>query len=153
LTLIRKSMALSFLGDAQHSIALGEEALAVCDGSGDIWHKSYALMALGVEVWRQGDTGRAAALECQSLDYNRSLDDLRGIALNMEVLAWVAAGEKEFERAGRLLGILRTVWRSVGSPLSGYGHLTGYREKCETRTREALGEAGYRTAVEQGGRL
>jgi predicted ATPase/DNA-binding CsgD family transcriptional regulator len=152
LTLIRKAMALSFLGDADRSIALGEECLAVCEGSGDIWHKSYALIALSIEVWRQGDTRRAAELACQSLDYTRSLDDLLGIALNLEVLAWIGASERQFERAGRLLGILRTVWRSVGSPLSGYGHLAAYREECEARTREALGE-GYQAAVERGGVL
>ncbi|GDY29722.1 ATP-binding protein [Gandjariella thermophila] len=152
LTLIRKSMALSYLGDAQGSIALAEQCLAVCDGSGDIWHKSYALIALGIEVWRQGDTHRAAALERESLGYNQSLNDLLGIALNLEVLAWIAASEGEFERAGRLLGSLRTVWRSVGSPLSGYGHLTGYHDECECRTREALGDAGYQAAAERGAR-
>jgi predicted ATPase/DNA-binding CsgD family transcriptional regulator len=152
LTLIRKSMALSFLGEAEGAIALAEECLAVCDGSGDVWHKSYALIALGIEVWRQGDIRRASALERESLRYNQSLNDLLGIALNLEVLAWCAAGEGHYERAGQLLGILRSVWRLVGSPLSGYGHLTSYHDECEARTREALGEDEYQAAAERGAR-
>ena len=39
----------------------------MCDAYGEGWHRAYTMMALGVEVWRQGDVHRAAGLEKESL--------------------------------------------------------------------------------------
>ncbi|WP_307821572.1 ATP-binding protein [Streptomyces coffeae] len=153
LALIRLSLAHSFIGDSQRAIALGEESLAVCDAYGEGWHRAYTMMALGVEVWRQGDTERAAALERESLEFNRSLDDPLGVGVNLEVLAWIAATERDFPRAARLLGVVRTVWRAVGAPLSGYGHLVHYHEECEAAVSRALGKTAFNAAVKEGSRL
>ncbi|WP_188196346.1 ATP-binding protein [Nonomuraea sp. SYSU D8015] len=153
LSLIRMSLARSFLGQSGPAIAAAEECLAVCDAHGEGWHKAYTMMALGVEVWRQGDLERATELERQSLEFNRSLGDCLGVGITTEVLAWIAAAQGHYERAARLLGILRTLWACAGAPLSGYGHLAGYHDECEARTREALGEAAFATAVRRGERL
>ncbi|HUR08086.1 MAG TPA: LuxR C-terminal-related transcriptional regulator [Nonomuraea sp.] len=153
LALIRLSLAHSYLGDSSQAISRGEDCLAVCDAYGEGWHKAYTMMALGVEVWRQGDLHRATELEKQSLIFNRSLDDPLGVGVNLEVLAWIAATEKHYRRAARLLGILETVWRSIGAPLSGYGHLVRYHDECESRTRHALGDSAYDAAVKRGARL
>jgi DNA-binding NarL/FixJ family response regulator len=111
------------------------------------------MMALGVEVWRQGDTRRAAALEKESLTFNRSLDDPLGVGVNLEVLAWIAATEEQYPRAARLLGVLQTVWQAIGAPLSGYGHLVRYHDECTACTRAALGAAAFRDTVKQGAGL
>ncbi|WP_336212667.1 ATP-binding protein [Nonomuraea sp. LPB2021202275-12-8] len=153
LSLIRLSLAHSFLDDSSLAIRLAEECLSVCDAHGEGWHRAYTMMALGVEVWLHGDVERAAELEKQSLTFNRSLGDTLGVGVNLEVLAWIAATQERWERAARLLGSLRTVWRSVGAPLGGYGHLAGYHDDCERRTREALGEHAFAAAVRQGSRL
>lgn len=153
LSLIRLSLACSFLGRSQAAIAAAEECLAVCDSYGEGWHKAYTMMALGVEVWRQGDLQRATELERQSLAFNRSLGDRLGVGITIEVLAWIAAAQSLYERAARLLGILETVWNDVGAPLSGYGYLAPYHDECEERTREALGEPAFSTAVKRGARL
>ncbi|TMR07039.1 LuxR family transcriptional regulator [Nonomuraea turkmeniaca] len=153
LSLIRLSLARSFVGESDAAIDAAEQALKVCDAHGDGWHKAYTMMALGVEVWRQGDLPRATELERQSLAFNRSLGDLLGVGITIEVLAWIAATQGLHERAGRLLGVLETVWSLVGAPLSGYGHLAGYHEECQARVREALGEAAFAAAVRRGARL
>ncbi|MGP3979609.1 ATP-binding protein [Streptomyces sp. KR80] len=151
--LLRLSLAHSFLGDSPRAIAFGEESLRVCDARGEGWHRAYTMMALGVEVWRQGDTRRAAALEMESLTFNRSLDDPLGVGVNLEVLAWIAATEEQYPRAARLLGVLQTVWQTIGAPLSGYGHLVRYHDECTVRTRAALGAAAFRDTVKQGAGL
>ncbi len=153
LTLIRASLAYSYLGDSERAIALAEDCLAVSDAAGDIWCKAFALMALGIEVWRQGDAARATAIERESLRLSREMDGRLGMALNLEVLAWIAATTGQFERAGRLLGILSTQWRSIGARLSGYGHLAGYHDECVERTRQALGDETYERLVAHGARL
>lgn len=151
--LIRLSLAHSFLGDSRRAIAIAEECLEVCESHGEGWHRAYTMMALGVEVWRQGDTRRATDLESESLRFNRSLNDPLGVGVNLEVLAWIAATEDRHRRAAQLLGALRTIWAAVGAPLSGYGHLVRYHDECEARTRRALGKAAFQAAVERGARL
>ncbi|MCA2220703.1 ATP-binding protein [Nonomuraea aurantiaca] len=153
LALIRLSLAHSYLGDSSQAISLGDDCLAVCDAYGEGWHKAYTMMALGVEVWRQGDVRRATELEKESLVFNRSLDDPLGVGVNLEVLAWIAETEQHYPRAARLLGILKTVWNSIGAPLSGYGHLVRYHDECERRTRAALGDAAFDAEVWRGARL
>ncbi|ETK34717.1 ATP-binding protein [Microbispora sp. ATCC PTA-5024] len=153
LTLVRLSMARSFRGDAEAAVGLAEEALAVCESHQEDWHRAYALMALGIELRRQGDLRRAAELEKDSLRINRSVNDLFGTGVNLEVLAWIAADERRFQRAARLLGVLDTVWRAVGSALSGFGHLVRYHDECQARAAEVLGEQAFRAAVKRGTRL
>ncbi|WP_225993119.1 ATP-binding protein [Actinomadura rudentiformis] len=153
LALIRLSLAHSFLGDSARAIAVGEEGIAVCEAHGEGWHKAYAQMALGIEIWRQGDVRRATEMEQESLRFNRSLDDPLGIGVNLEVLAWIAATEEQYPRAARLLGIVETAWKAIGAPLSGYGHLVHFHDECEARTREALGPAAFDEDLQWGAGL
>ena len=153
LTLIRASLAYAFIGDSKRAIGLGEECLALCNAVGDVWHKAYALMALGVEVWREGDSRRGRALEQESLRMNLAMDSRLGISLNLEILAWIAADNDQFERAAQLLGIVETMSRSSGAPLAGYGHLARYQEEALDRTREALGEESFDHLLQRGAGL
>jgi DNA-binding CsgD family transcriptional regulator len=111
------------------------------------------MMALGIEVWREGDTRRATSMERESLRFNRSVDDPLGIGVNLEVLAWIAATEEQYPRAARLLGIVQTAWQAIGAPLSGFGHLVRYHDECESRTRQALGTTAFLAAFEKGADL
>jgi DNA-binding CsgD family transcriptional regulator len=147
------ALAHSFLGDSERAIAAAEKSIAICDAHGESWHKAYAMTALGIELWRQGDTRRATALEQESLRVFRTLDDWVGVGVNVEVLAWIAASEEEYTRAGELLGILRNIWGAIGAPLMGFGHLIRYRDECEVRTKHALGEPALQKAVKRGAKL
>ncbi|WP_245765010.1 ATP-binding protein [Nonomuraea jiangxiensis] len=153
LALVRLSLAHSFAGESARAVAAGEEALAVSDASGEGWHRAYAMMALSVEVWRQGDLPRAAELASGSLAFDRSIGDWMGVGVSVEVLAWVAAAERRFDRAARLLGIVQSVWASVGAVMSGFGHLMRYHDECVACCRAALGDAAFEAAVGRGARL
>ncbi|MGI5292577.1 ATP-binding protein [Nonomuraea polychroma] len=147
------SLAHSFLGDSECAVAAAEESIAICDAHGESWHKAYAMTALGIELWRQGDTRRATALEQESLRVFHTLDDSVGVGVDVEVLAWIAASEREYARAGELLGILRNIWGAIGAPLMGFGHLIRYHDECEIRTQRALGEPALQAAVKRGASL
>ncbi|GAA3038751.1 ATP-binding protein [Streptosporangium longisporum] len=151
--LIRLCLAHSFRGDWPNSISFGERCLELCDAHGEGWHRAYTMMALGVAVWRQGDARRAIELEKESLRFNRSIDDLLGTGVNLEVLAWIAAAEGDHLRAARLLGVLERIWQALGARLSGYGHLVCYHDECEAAARDALGGAAFDAAVRQGARM
>jgi predicted ATPase/DNA-binding CsgD family transcriptional regulator len=153
LAFIRLTLAYSFLGDSPQAIASGEEGVAVCEAHREGWHKSYAMMALGIEVWQQGDTRRAAELERESLRFNRLLDDPLGVGVNVEALAWIAATEGRHQQAAKLLGIAESVWQMLGSRLSGYGHLVQYHDECDELSRRKLGERPFLAAVASGARL
>ncbi|GAA3212316.1 ATP-binding protein [Nonomuraea helvata] len=146
------SLARSFLGDSVRAVAAAEEGIAVCDAHGESWHRAYTATALGIELWRQGDTRRATALAQESLRVFHALDDSVGVGLTVEVLAWIAASQGEYARAGELLGILRNIWEAIGAPLLGFGHLTRYHDECADRTRRLLGDQAFQRAVKRGAR-
>ncbi|MET9246627.1 LuxR C-terminal-related transcriptional regulator [Nonomuraea sp. NPDC003709] len=145
-------LAHSFLGGSDSAVAAAEEGIAICDAHGEGWHRAYTMTALGIERWRQGDVRRATALEQESLRVFHALDDSVGVGLTIEVLAWIAAAQEEYPRAGALLGVLRNVWEAIGTPLLGFGHLVRYHDECEDRTRRALGEPAFQAAVKRGAR-
>ncbi|GAA2760309.1 ATP-binding protein [Actinopolymorpha rutila] len=149
-TLIRSSMAHSALGDSARAVELADEALTVCAAAGDSWHRANALLALGIEVWRQGDVARATSLERESLRYNQRLDDQVGVALNLQVLALTAASAGRPARAAGLFGALDTLSRSLGVSLTGYTHLSGYQDRCVRELRATLGEDAYARAFAEG---
>jgi DNA-binding CsgD family transcriptional regulator len=153
LALTRLSLAYSFLDDSERAVAAAEKAVAICEAHGEGWQKAYAMMALGIETWRQGDPRRAASLEREGLRFNRLVGDALGMGLNIEVLAWIAAGEGDYQRAAQLLGILGNLWEGIGARMPGYGYLAIHHEECVARTRQGLGEEAFRAAVERGTRL
>ncbi|MFC4588930.1 ATP-binding protein [Sphaerisporangium corydalis] len=153
LALTRLCLAHSFEGDSDRAVAAGEEALRICDARGEEWHRSYAIMALGIDAWRRGDVVRAGDLAKESLRFDGTLRDRPGMGVNVAVLAWITASEGQYERAARLLGILRGVWRTDGAPMSGFGHLVAYHDECEFRMHQALGEPGFKAEVQRGARL
>ncbi|WP_343886600.1 LuxR C-terminal-related transcriptional regulator, partial [Actinoallomurus spadix] len=150
LGLIWLCLASSLQRTSESAVEYGEEGLAICDAAGERWYKAYLTMALGVEAWRRGDVRDAAELVRGSLRSHRELDDPLGMGVDFEVLAWIAAAEKDFERAARLLGILRTTWRLIGAPPSGYAHLVHCHEECASRTRAAVGAHAFSVACEAG---
>jgi DNA-binding CsgD family transcriptional regulator len=99
-------------------------------------------------LWLQGDYQRAAALERESIEFKILFDDLLGIAVAMEVLAWIAADSNNPTRAATLLGALHTLWQTTGLSLLHY--MRDFHEKCEQKTRQMLDDAAYANAFDKG---
>ncbi|MER6950748.1 LuxR C-terminal-related transcriptional regulator [Nonomuraea sp. NPDC000554] len=150
---LRLCLAYSLTGDSSAAIENGERCLAVSDAYGESWHRARGELALGLEYWRQGDLAQAVELEEGSLRYNRSVDDLLGVGMNLEVLSWIAATEKRFQRAGRLLGAIQVIWGEMGTPMASFAYLMRYHDACESSVRAALGESAFQSALKQGARL
>ena len=68
----------------------------------------------------------------------------------MEALAWIAASQRQHERAAVLLGAAAGLLRSMGTTLDGYQPLAGFQRDCERQARQALGEAAFRAAWHRG---
>ncbi|WTX00784.1 LuxR C-terminal-related transcriptional regulator (plasmid) [Streptomycetaceae bacterium NBC_01309] len=152
LALFYLGLEASWRGDdqAQH---YGQQALDICDRRGMTWSKAYVLWVVGYEEWRRGLHSRAAETLAESLRLHRTVQDRRGFALGIEVLAWLATVQGNAERGARLLGCARSLWSLTRTSLAGLTHLFGYHQACETELRDALGEAKFTDAYTAGTRL
>ncbi len=133
--------------------AVGQESVKLCEEHREHWHRAYAMTALGVQAWRESDLREAATLEQKALRCLDELDDLAGAGLSLEVLAWTAASDRQFERAARLFGVLDRVWHAVDAPLSEFGYLRRYHDECAALTLEAMGETAFQTAFKRGAKM
>jgi predicted ATPase/DNA-binding CsgD family transcriptional regulator len=136
------------IGDIGRGQALCQEALALSEAHGDRWCAAHALWTQGLIAWRQGDLRQAAEQEIRCVRLREPFGDSWGIAMALELLAWVAGDEKQYERAARLLGILQATWRSIGA--SRPGSMDSEHQRCETRTRNALGQPAFEAAFGAG---
>ncbi|MBX6382676.1 MAG: AAA family ATPase [Microbispora sp.] len=152
LALNRLALANAYLGRPA-ARDLAEECVALCDLYGEGWHRSYALLALAIDAWHRGDIRAACEIDNESLRYTMSVGDQLGMGMNLEAHAWFAASERRFERAARLLGIVRTFWQAVGARLAEFRYMSRFHDECEAATREALGERAFQAEVSRGAAL
>ena len=106
----------------------------------------------GLIAWRQGDLRQAAEKVVESLRRKRpwAADDQYGVALCLDTLAWITADQRRHRRAVVLLGAADTIWTDIGAPISSYGHLVGFHDRCLRQTRAALGDEAFAEAFRQG---
>ncbi|WP_432928594.1 ATP-binding protein [Microbispora sp. CA-135349] len=152
LALNRLALANAFLGRPA-ARDLAEECVALCDLYGEGWHRAYALLALAIDAWCRDDMRAACECDNESLRYNTAVGDQLGMGMNLEAHAWFAAGEQKYERAARLLGVVRTFWQAVGERLAEFRYMSRRHDECETATREALGEPAFLAEVSRGAAL
>ncbi|MEU0569028.1 LuxR C-terminal-related transcriptional regulator [Nonomuraea sp. NPDC005983] len=150
--LFQLAMAAVFMDDPR-SAALCEDVLDTSRRENAEWCASYALWIAALDRWRRGDPETAIAMIHDAVRTKLRSHDHLGIAQCLEGLAWVLADEKNDERAAQLLGSAHTVWRSIGTSLSGLGHLAGFHDRCEAQLRQNLGEREFAAAFQRGSEL
>jgi non-specific serine/threonine protein kinase len=80
-------------------------------------------------------------------------NDHLGLAQCIEGLAWVLADDGQDEQAAQMLGGAQVVWRSIGTSLSGLGHLAGAHDRCEATLRQRLKDDRFEAAFDRGSAL
>jgi predicted ATPase/DNA-binding NarL/FixJ family response regulator len=149
--LICLATAAGLAGDEERTVASHRELAALTEaGSEYIRHaySAYSLWALGAAAWRRGDLDRATGLQQESLRLRR--DDRMGSTFCLEVLAWIAASQHQYERAAVLLGAAAGQLQSMGTSLDGNQHVVGHHRDCERQARQALAEAAFQAAYHRG---
>ena len=73
-----------------------------------------------------------------------------GPAHCVEVLAWIATSQRQYERAAVLLGAAAGLWQSMGMSLDSHQPLAGHHRDCERQARQALGETAFQAACHRG---
>lgn len=132
-----------FQGDFTRAAELCEQARAEGERHGEQWATAYATWVLAMCAFARGEWDRSEALARDCLRVKRTFNDLLGLVLAIEVLAWNEAARGAAERAATLLGAARQIWQSVGYPMFGSRCFGAPHGECERTVIEVLGERAF----------
>jgi predicted ATPase/DNA-binding NarL/FixJ family response regulator len=151
-SLIGLGVAAGMAGDRERAGACRREMLTITERLGSDFYRSSALWSCSVVSWLGGDLQQAAAEVVESLRLKTAagLGDDVGTALCLEVLAWITTGQQQHRRAAILLGAADALRTGQGTTIASFQHLLSHHDRCERQAREALGEAAYVDAVNDG---
>jgi predicted ATPase/DNA-binding NarL/FixJ family response regulator len=127
------------------------ECARLAGSSGNIWYQGYSRWGLAVATWLLGDPDGAAALLHDSLRGMRVIDDPVGIALCLDVLAWIAAARKKAPQAATLFGAAEAAWAAIPAVIQ--PALSAHHDAALDAARAALPAAEYRAAFARGGAM
>jgi predicted ATPase/DNA-binding CsgD family transcriptional regulator len=144
---IELAIAAVFLEDLDRAATLCEEGRALGEAHGEQWAYAYAIYVLALVALLREDPRQATAYGRQALRIKRMFNDLLGMVLALEVLAWSAATA---ERAALLLGAASQIWPSVGYPMFGSRYFSEPHRDCELKARRALGDREFEAAFRRG---
>ncbi|MFC0452229.1 LuxR C-terminal-related transcriptional regulator [Rhodococcus jostii] len=149
-TLVARGVAGWLLDDIPLSAASHDEVLRITESRGEAVYRAYSLWALGLVAWRQGHSDRAVGNLEKGVRLARRVDDPVSGALCLEALSWIAAEELHEEKSAVLMGAARALRKTVGSTSVHIPGVADFHERCEQRTRRALGDRAYTVAFERG---
>jgi non-specific serine/threonine protein kinase len=101
------------------------------------WAIAWSAWALAAVEAARGDVLASAALAVDALDTYERLDDRRGLAQCVELVAQIAWARGLAETTGRLLGAAATIRRALAAP--GTSAEADARERTERAVSQALG--------------
>jgi len=125
-------------------------ALSLADEHGAVSSKAYGLWAVGIARWRAGSYEESTRFLLESVRLFRSMHDLTGISFGVQALSWCAAFSSPNERAARLLGASRAIWRASGATVDETIAYRRLNQAAEDAVRTALAPAVFAKAFEEG---
>ena len=135
-------------GEPDRAATVGEQGLAMSKDRGELWMRGYLLTFLAQATWLCGNRGRAETLACEAATCKRTIDDRHGLALVLEVLAWMATECGRPGRAATLLGCAEQV-----RGLSAVTLMDVYRpqhDRSVTAIIRTIGEKAFDAAFARG---
>lgn len=151
LALIQLATLHTALGETQRATAYAEECIRLSAQSGEQWCAAMARWTQALVAWREGRTAAVRSYARDVLRLKEPFGDRLGMAMCLEVLAWVAESDQRPEDAVRLLGAVGSALDSVGGGL--FRTLSDGHAQCVARTRAVLGEPTYDRLVSDGATL
>ena len=148
--LLQVLLAAGLTGDYVRAGQCYQEVEQLVGPRSEVAGRSYAKWALGLAAWRAADAGEADHHVQESLRIQRTAGHRSPYttALALEVLAWIAAGQRQHRRAATLLGAAHTLQTALAHNLAGL--LVGDHEPCERQARDALGDSAFLDAFRHG---
>ncbi|WP_052664896.1 LuxR C-terminal-related transcriptional regulator [Nitriliruptor alkaliphilus] len=132
--LFQLAITLSHQGHHDRAEATCRRSLEISAARGEQMCRSYTLWVLGFNTWRRGSPEEATQLVVEGLTIQRRFRDPVGVALMIEVLAWIAASEGALPLATSRLAAARAVWASIGTTIEAFGPpLVRHHDACVAR--------------------
>lgn len=147
---LNTAIAHVFAGSYDDAATVCRSCLEVTDPLGETYVGAYARWALGLAALMSGDVVEATALEQEALARSSSLGDQLATALSLEVLAWLAAIQFDFDRAVPLLGGADLFWRMMSMPVDQTPGISEFRSLGEAQVRAQTGGEFFDDAFARG---
>jgi non-specific serine/threonine protein kinase len=135
-------------GELDRSVEVGENGLALSQGSGELWLRGYLLNYLAQANWLRGHQERGQALAREAVMCKQAIDDRHGLAMALETLAWMAAEADQHERAACLLGSAERVCDEIS--LAVMELFRPQHERTVATTLRRLGHKAFDAAIAWG---
>ncbi|TCO35139.1 putative ATPase [Kribbella steppae] len=149
-SLILLSAATFFLTDPRVE-EFSRQAYELADSRGAASSKAYALWTVGIVRWRDHDQYESATHSFrEAIRLWQPMNDHTGIAFCVQALSWCAGSDAPTERAARLMGASRAVWRSSGAHVDETTPYSQFDDRTEQRIRAAIGDAAFDEAFQAG---
>ncbi|WP_246154715.1 ATP-binding protein [Saccharopolyspora hirsuta] len=143
MSLVQAGLVACLRGETDRASGYAQECLQITAEAGELWTRSWGLVVRGLASWMRGDADDAVTHLRESIGIKSRFNDLFGLGMAAEVLAWSHVSRGEHDRAARLFGVLDRLWQLVGVPLMGAQQLLDYRYRAQGRARAALGEGAF----------
>ncbi|TCC05407.1 ATP-binding protein [Kribbella soli] len=139
-----------FLGDPRVE-GFSQAAYELAASRGADSSKAYALWSVGLVQWRDHDRFDEATRSFrEAIRLWQPLNDRTGIGFCMQALSWCAGSAAPDERAARLMGASRAVWRSSGAHVDETTPYSQFDDQTEQGIRAAVGDVAFDAAFAQG---
>jgi predicted ATPase/DNA-binding CsgD family transcriptional regulator len=142
------ALAMMFLGDPLAE-DLSREVLELAGRHDAESSQGWALWGLGLAQWRAGRYREAALSLRDGVRRFLPMNNLDGLSVCVEGLAWCAASASPDEHAARLLGAAGAVWRAIGGNAS-QAVYRDFGRLAQEQVRSAIGDRRFEAAFAQG---
>jgi len=129
-------------------------ALELGAQTGEVWWSSFALWALSMLRWRDGDIAGATAAAKESLVIRKVVEDEQyTVGAAVETLAWIAATEGRDQRAAVLFGASDRMWQAMHVSLASVAYVQDFHDEMAALVRSRLGPETFAAALRRGSEL
>jgi len=144
LTYAALGMCAAFAGNFDRAVTAAERAIELADAHGERWTRSYAHYAVAVATWQTGRPAEAARHALIGIRIKDQFNDLLGLSLLVELVAWIAASAGAMPKAAEVLGVAGALWRHTGGEVFlASDNWAVPHQRCEQAARAALGDERY----------
>jgi len=147
---VQLGLALLFQGLLDEAAEQFSLCRRMCTVAGERWLLSYALYGDGFISFTRGDLEEGMELAREAVEIKRFFGDLLGLAVSLDLMAWIDAEAGKSNEAAVLLGASSRLWDSFGVRLFGSDEWLGMGRAAEEKCRTALGTARFEAAVRDG---
>ncbi|MGW6790763.1 ATP-binding protein [Streptomyces chartreusis] len=114
---------------APEAVEISRTTVALCETYRERSSHAFSLWAAGLAQWTMGNLEEAERWTRAALRVQLASEGI-GVALNTELLGWVAFDRGDVDRASVLCDAALRVWRSLGTSIAAFGpHLSEFAER------------------------